>query len=213
MAAVTGLTAARMQEIINDQMASASVVGDNLVIVKNDGSAINAGNVRGAKGDTGTLAGMAGVKTRCTTADAVAAPPSGFAFHLGQVVLNIQEFSTDETILYWNGPGAGRIQVLEGGLYAVEGNVSVNFTSGNTVRTAQMRAEIGIGGDPADSGDVVSGNTVNFDTSLSQTLVSTVSGIFNLPADAFLELDYYYGFQHTLHNELGHNIMSVHRVG
>lgn len=53
MAAVTGLTAERMQEIIDSTVTGADVVGDDLILTLFDASTINAGNVRGSVGPTG----------------------------------------------------------------------------------------------------------------------------------------------------------------
>jgi hypothetical protein len=50
MATITGLTAARMQEIIDSTIVDADVIGDNLILTKDDGSTINAGSVRGPQG-------------------------------------------------------------------------------------------------------------------------------------------------------------------
>lgn len=59
MATITGLTAARMEAIEAASVVDGDVVGDNLILTKQDGSTINAGNVRGATGATGptTLSG------------------------------------------------------------------------------------------------------------------------------------------------------------
>lgn len=53
MSIVTGLTAARMLAIEAASVISGAISGDNLILTKHDGSTINAGNVRGPKGDTG----------------------------------------------------------------------------------------------------------------------------------------------------------------
>lgn len=53
MATVTGLTAARMLEIEAASIVDGDVVGDNLILTKHDGTTVNAGVVKGAKGDTG----------------------------------------------------------------------------------------------------------------------------------------------------------------
>lgn len=53
MATVTGLTAARILEILNDTIESAMVDGDDLIFTRHDGSNFNAGDVRGPQGDTG----------------------------------------------------------------------------------------------------------------------------------------------------------------
>lgn len=51
MSIVTGLTAARMLAIEAASVVSGAISGDNLILTKHDGSTINAGNVRGPKGD------------------------------------------------------------------------------------------------------------------------------------------------------------------
>ncbi len=50
MAIITGLTAERMEEIEAASIVDGSIVGDNLILEKHDGSTINAGNVRGPIG-------------------------------------------------------------------------------------------------------------------------------------------------------------------
>lgn len=58
MATVTGLTADRMQEIIDATIVDADVIGDNLILTKDDGSTIDAGNVRGPAGADGTTGAL-----------------------------------------------------------------------------------------------------------------------------------------------------------
>lgn len=53
MATVTGLTAARMQEIEDSSVVSGTVVGDNLQLTTRGGTTIPAGNVRGPQGVQG----------------------------------------------------------------------------------------------------------------------------------------------------------------
>lgn len=60
MATITGLTAARMQEIIDSTIVDADVVGDNLILTKDDGSTIDAGSVRGPAGAPGAPASNLG---------------------------------------------------------------------------------------------------------------------------------------------------------
>lgn len=60
MATITGLTAERMQEIIDSTIVDADVIADNLILTKDDGSTINAGNVRGAQGVPGANASNLG---------------------------------------------------------------------------------------------------------------------------------------------------------
>lgn len=58
MPTVTGLTAARMEEIENQSIVGGSISGDSLILTRFDGATINAGNVRGPqgiKGDTGPI--------------------------------------------------------------------------------------------------------------------------------------------------------------
>lgn len=50
MPTITGLTAERMQEIIDATIVDANVVGDNLILTKEDGGTIDAGDVRGPAG-------------------------------------------------------------------------------------------------------------------------------------------------------------------
>ncbi|WMI34459.1 hypothetical protein SEA_DAMASCUS_21 [Microbacterium phage Damascus] len=55
MGTATGLTAARMQEIIDQQILAGAVdLSGNLIMTRADGSTFNAGAVKGAKGDPAT---------------------------------------------------------------------------------------------------------------------------------------------------------------
>lgn len=47
---VTGLTAARMEAMEDDQVISGAISGDNLILTKRGGATVNAGNVRGPQG-------------------------------------------------------------------------------------------------------------------------------------------------------------------
>lgn len=55
MATVTGFTAERMLIIENSTVVDGDVVGDNLILKTRDGTEIDAGSVRGEKGDTGPI--------------------------------------------------------------------------------------------------------------------------------------------------------------
>jgi microcystin-dependent protein len=55
MATVTGFTAERMLNIENSTVVDGEVQGDNLILQTRDGTPIDAGNVRGPKGDTGAI--------------------------------------------------------------------------------------------------------------------------------------------------------------
>ncbi len=50
---VTGYTAERMQEIEDNAVVDGNVVGNDLILVRNDATTINAGNVRGPQGPEG----------------------------------------------------------------------------------------------------------------------------------------------------------------
>ena len=71
MTVVTGYTAAHMQEIIDSTVASGHVTSDHLILVLNDGSTIDAGNVRGVQGIPG--AGY----IICTSSTRPASPAEG----------------------------------------------------------------------------------------------------------------------------------------
>ena len=67
MATITGLTAERMLEIEAASIVDGDVVGDNLILTRQNGSTINAGSVRGAQG----VAGPAGSDLAVLTAQSV----------------------------------------------------------------------------------------------------------------------------------------------
>lgn len=54
MATVTGYTAAHMQDIIDENIVSGYISGDDLILVKNDTTEVNAGDVRGPVGPAAT---------------------------------------------------------------------------------------------------------------------------------------------------------------
>ena len=53
MAEVTGFTKARMDDLDNDIINGASIVGEDLVLTKKGGASVNAGNVKGPTGPPG----------------------------------------------------------------------------------------------------------------------------------------------------------------
>src|SRR4051794_26135274 len=57
MPTITGLTAERMQEIIDAVIVDADVVGTHLILTKEDGSTIDAGVVKGDPGVPGAPGG------------------------------------------------------------------------------------------------------------------------------------------------------------
>lgn len=63
MATITGLTAARMLIIEAESIVAARLVVDHLVLTKHDGTDIDVGSIRGAKGDVGLTGPTGGVTT------------------------------------------------------------------------------------------------------------------------------------------------------
>lgn len=55
MATVTGLTAARMQEIIDETIFDGAVVGGHLILTRHDGSTVDLGQVQGEQGVAGPV--------------------------------------------------------------------------------------------------------------------------------------------------------------
>lgn len=72
MATVTGLTAARMLEIEANSVVSGEVDGDDLILIKFDGTEFNAGDVRGPTGATGVTSA-----TVCTRSTRPGSPTQG----------------------------------------------------------------------------------------------------------------------------------------
>ena len=58
MATITGYTAAKMQAIEENTIVSGEIVGDDLILTKNNASTVNAGNVRGPAGPEGPPGGL-----------------------------------------------------------------------------------------------------------------------------------------------------------
>lgn len=59
MATVTGFTATRMLSIENNSVVSGVIIGDDLILTRQGGGTINAGNVRGLQGDQGISGAVA----------------------------------------------------------------------------------------------------------------------------------------------------------
>jgi hypothetical protein len=66
MATITGLTAERMQAIIDDTVTGAHISGDNLILELYDGDTIDAGSVRGVQGVPGATFTICTSTTRPT---------------------------------------------------------------------------------------------------------------------------------------------------
>lgn len=70
MATVTGYTAEHIQELIDTMIASAAVVGGNLILTLHNGGTVNAGSVigpTGATGATGTVVNLDSIPDVDTT--------------------------------------------------------------------------------------------------------------------------------------------------
>lgn len=99
MATVTAFTAARMQEIEDNAIVSGHIDGDDLILVRNDSTEINAGDVRGPIGPTG------GSIIVCTSSTR----PTGGSLFEG---LGIYETDTDRFYMY-----NGSTWIYRGGLW------------------------------------------------------------------------------------------------
>jgi hypothetical protein len=90
MATITGLTAERMQEIIDSTIVDAEIVGDNLILEKYDATTIDAGDVRGPQGVPGATFTVC---TSTTRPLGLGVPDEGLAI-----------YETDTNRMYvWNG--------------------------------------------------------------------------------------------------------------
>jgi len=69
MATITGLTAERMLEIEAASVVDGDIVGNDLILARQDGSIINAGNVRGPAGPTGPMGSALSVISGIQVAD------------------------------------------------------------------------------------------------------------------------------------------------
>lgn len=204
MATVTGLTAARMQQIINAQMATADVVGDDLVITRNDATTINAGNVRGPKGDTGDVSGYPGIfspsagRWRCTAHTSVGAPGG---WTTSEIYFDTAVFTPINGIALY---GPGRIYIPDSGVYHVDVNIAVTALVSGTQQISAHVERTGSGS------DIIHGST---NPMVSETLAqAVVSGDIYCDAGNVLFTYYEYNFAHTLMNNQGYNTINVHRV-
>lgn len=116
MTTITGLTAARMQEIIDKTIVDADVVGDDLILTLDDTTTINAGNVRGATGPAGEAAVVSGSYTPTWTG---VVPGSGTGF------LNVGNYS------WVGGPDVGDVGLLTININMRFGATSPTFPSGS----------------------------------------------------------------------------------
>lgn len=91
MATINGYTAEHMQEIEDNTIVDADLVGNNLVFTKHDASTVNVGSVRGPTGPTGPT-GPAGTGLVICTSGTRPTPVVG---------LNIYETNTGKHLVYY----------------------------------------------------------------------------------------------------------------
>lgn len=88
MATVTGFTAERMLVIENSTVVDGEVQGDNLILLTRDGTPIDAGSVRGPKGETGAV-GPASVHPGIISMYGGATAPEGYLLCDGAAVSRV----------------------------------------------------------------------------------------------------------------------------
>lgn len=125
MAEVTAYTADKTEELMNEQIISGAVVGDNLILERRDTSTFNAGNVRGSQGDVGP----AGATSIVVVADIAARD----AISGGALFEGLHAYVVSEKLVYYYN---GTVWVLEtGGIPHTELAQEPVSTSGMTSAT------------------------------------------------------------------------------
>lgn len=139
MTTVTGLTKARMLLMEAATIVSGVVVGDNLILTKNDASTVNAGNVRGLTGAPGevTNASLVATLANYATDAEVAALFSGFVVKAtytptltGMAIGTGGSAANGGYYTYIGGPSVGNAGIMH-----AEGRV-IFGTSGTTFPTS-----------------------------------------------------------------------------
>lgn len=122
MTSVTGFTAERMQEIEDGTVVDGSVVGDDLILEKHDGTTINAGNVRGPDGPPGSTSTIRPTARATVAAGAQAAP-------IGVTVVNFptEDFDTDS--MHDLVTNNSRLTINTEGIYLIHGFVEASRAS------------------------------------------------------------------------------------
>lgn len=195
MGTVDGLTAARMQEIINAQMASAAVVGNDLVITKNDGSTVDAGNVRGAPGAGVDPRVAAYAQTTLHSLTYTSGLPSYDILMDTALFTPVGSFSLS----------TGKIVIPTAGLYHVDGLVELTGA-------LPTRAYLGISllaSNPFRIVDGQSGDVTKDPATSWPTMNGQISGVVQAAASCQLNLRMFYTFACNV----AHSELSVHRVG
>lgn len=131
MTTVTGFTAARMLDIENNSIISGTIVGDNLILTRQGGGTVNAGNVRGATGDPGvSLADFNAHLPIGVVLDYMetVAPNSKWLTMVGQTVTNAQTLYPD----WWAKLPASMKSGANAIMPDTRGKVSVGYSSIDT---------------------------------------------------------------------------------
>lgn len=180
MATITGLTADRMQEIIDATIVDADVISGSLILTKDDGSTINAGNVVGPTGATGATGatGPTGPGGSSGGVAKVSAFPVSPAPTDGDLVIRIDQ-PADPLYKFSDGVWQRQPHQLPVGLLIpITGWVNTRFVSGLAGGTAIVKgdglfAASGIGGGGIfDVGGVT--GIFDLDTSRYPTLIQNL---------------------------------------
>lgn len=169
MTTVTGFTADRMLAIENTTIVGGSVVGDDLMLTPRVGSAINAGNVRGATGSPGITSleytdGQAAANAAIYAALAVLIPVG--------VILDYPNTAPPASWLAMNGQVIFNGETTYPVLWAI---LPASMKSGSSIVLPDTRGRVTIGLDTGQAEFDVVGETGG---SKTQSLVKA-----NLPAD------------------------------
>lgn len=214
MATVTGLTAARMQQVIDAQMATADIVGDDLVITTNDGHAVNAGDVRGPMG---SITGYPNLFDPCACryrkltgvgSTLIADPSGGF----GSLPVAWDTAVYAEVGSNFSLDGSGNIVVAEAGIYHV--SCSLNFGINPSVAIAQFTGVVFVDTTP------VLQSPPSFVRSSDNAILGAgylagvnMNGDVKCSAGSLIKVTYSYTNSHNVEGSgAGNTAISVHRV-
>lgn len=114
MATVTGMTAAAMQEIADNVVVSGEVVGTDLVLTQRDGTTIDAGYVKGDKGDDATpMLGVGDTASVDLTLTGAGTTPS--PWHLTADVIEPTRHELMQLAPGYVGPGPAKVTAIGDG--------------------------------------------------------------------------------------------------
>lgn len=202
MATVTGLTAARMQQIIDAQMATADIVGNDLIITTNDGHAINAGHARGAAGAPGSITGFGA----CCYQKLVGIPTTVGAPTIQAVLPIALDTPLFTPSAGYSLNGDGKVVLANAGIYHFSGKAL--FGGNPTGVTGFFTAEVQIDGTVqivGQQGRLEAGDSALFAGEITS---SVFSGDFVVSDGSIISLEYAYTIGHNLLDA----VMSIHRV-